>query len=482
MAKKIIEKKTKLKRNKIPKKSNSNIKNSKFKYYNKNKKYIYKKQKKTQTHCHLCHNLISRTHYHSHIKNNHNFCCIINSNEKNHTINSCSSRSLRYKELCTGKTPRQIYKLKTTKKNIKFKKISSSNISSSSSLSFDKKCGNNLYEEENKWPLFEEIFKDKNLNSAIIYTKKNRKNFIYYEFKEIKNIYGNLKTKYEIPEYIREMPKNFSLFATMQEFAFIKNLIKNNLYDYILNELEEIKNNNSNCFAIELIDKENLNWKATINICCKDKKINKSVNIHINFPKTYPFDAPIIKVSSSITNNKLISNSGRVLLDTINKWNSSQSIIDVLREIKEIFLKLKNYSVINNENKNNSFPKIMNKKDEIINFIFNKKKNKEKLNKFSNEEDTNQNKDYDIKNNIFEPIPKNNYCYICKKNFYNYLEHIKSEDHLNSIDLKSVKRLKESFSIIVFNKNKREKNNNKYSLSNLSNFSETPSYLIFSDK
>ena len=38
MAKKIIEKKTKLKRNKIPKKSNSNIKNSKFKYYNKNKK------------------------------------------------------------------------------------------------------------------------------------------------------------------------------------------------------------------------------------------------------------------------------------------------------------------------------------------------------------------------------------------------------------------------------------------------------------
>jgi ubiquitin-protein ligase len=298
----------------------------------------------------------------------------------------------------------------------------------------------------------------------------------------MKNHNGNLKAKYDIPEYIREMPKNFSLFATMQEFAFIKNLIKKNLYDYILNELEEMKNHDLNCFTIELIDKNNLKWKATINYCHKDKKYNKSISIHINFPRTYPFDAPIIKVLSSITEKKFISTSGQVLLDTIEKWNSSLSIIDVLGEIKGILLKIKNFSVINNKNENNSFQKItMNKKDEIIKFISNKKKRKEQMNNFSDEEDINQKKTYYIENNNnnFEPIPRNNYCYRCKKKFYNYLEHIKSKEHLNSIDSKIIKRFQETFAFIVLNKNKKKIN--KYTLSNLSNFSETPSYLIFSD-
>lgn len=163
----------------------------------------------------------------------------------------------------------------------------------------------------------------------------------------------NSKRKYEIPELIKEMPKDFSIFATMAEFKYVKTLIKDNHKEYMLSDLEETKNNHLSCFRIDIIDEEYLNWKVTINLTSKNEKNKKIVNILINFPKSYPFESPTIKKISRISDINIISSSGEILLDMIKHWNSSQSIEDVLEEIKEILIKNYNYNNINYLNKSN---------------------------------------------------------------------------------------------------------------------------------
>jgi hypothetical protein len=51
-------------------------------------------------------------------------------------------------------------------------------------------------------------------------------------------------------------------------------------------------------------------------------------------------------------------------------------------------------------------------------------------------------------NNLEEPIPKNNFCYICQNNFENYLVHIESKEHINNLYEQNpylIKTIKNSF-------------------------------------
>lgn len=454
---------------------------------NNNSKLPYKKQKKSQTHCHLCHKLISRTHYHSHINHNHKSYLMNNIHDKNITSSSHSSSNINLKNIDNEKNTGQIKQLKTSK-NIEF-------------YSQNKGINKFLPSNEFEWPLFDILYKDRNLEAAIIYKKRNNKNqYECYEFKEIKTNIHNSKRKYEIPELIKEMPKNFSIFSTMAEFKYVKTLIKDNHKEYMLSDLEETKNHYLSCFRIDVIDEEYLNWKVTINLTSKNEKYKKIVNILINFPKNYPFESPIIKKISRISDINIISSSGEILLDTIKHWNSSQSISDVLGEIKEILIKNYNYNNINYSNKSN-----LNKKNK--NIYIKSQKNKEIEITNNKEDDIDiQNEIDGSKNDFDEPIPKKKYCDICKKIFKNYLQHIKSENHLKYIDKEIIAKIKSVFKNITFNNIKKNKNERKentegseydkyikkkesekkdiknnckilYSISNLSYMNETPSYL-----
>ena len=434
MVKKKIAKKVIKKRSKI-KIKNEEKQRQKITNYDKDKTIHYKKQKPWQTHCHLCHKLISRTHYHSHIKHNHKniFTGNLTEGDNNNTYIHSSSYSY-FKKEDNGNNVADIPKMKKWNTNIFLEKSNKNNILSNDFYSYNKEINKSLSYEGIEWPKFEKLYKGRNLKSVMIYKNNYNNHFAYYEFKEINNYIKNSKTKYEIPEFIKDMPKEFSIFATMKEYDYVKALIRDNHREYMLNDLKETKNHYLNCFKIDIIDKEYLNWKATINLTSKNKKYKKIVNIHINFPTTYPFESPIITRMSRISDINIFSSSGNLM----EKYD---------------YIKFSDYD----------------------------------------EEDGNQNEINDSKNDFEEPIPRKNYCCVCKKIFLNYKEHIKREKHLTCIDKKIIKQIKETFKNISLNNIKRNKRNvtiNKnngdvkdykndkaYSISNFSYLSETPSYL-----
>ena len=110
-------------------------------------------------------------------------------------------------------------------------------------------------------------------------------------------------------------------------------------------------------------------------------------------------------------------------------------------EIKEILIKKYNYNIINYSNKSN-----LNKKNKNIYEIT------------KNKEDEIENEIYGPKNDFDEPIPKKKYCGICKKIFGNYLQHIKSENHLKYIDKEIIAKIKSVFKNITLNNIKKNKN------------------------
>ena len=128
MVKKKIAKKVIKKRSKI-KIKNEEKQRQKITNYDKDKTIHYKKQKPWQTHCHLCHKLISRTHYHSHIKHNHKniFTGNLTEGDNNNTYIHSSSYSY-FKKEDNGNNVADIPKMKKWNTNIFLEKSNKNNI------------------------------------------------------------------------------------------------------------------------------------------------------------------------------------------------------------------------------------------------------------------------------------------------------------------------------------------------------------------